>query len=282
MIYARRLERSAFITAGRIVLWYYDWIATPPLPPGATTTSRLQLIVCRQRNESREQAMSRALDAQWEHVADGVSIFGLQFPEGHSRGFALVVKFCTESCFDWSLMLLSYGDLWHIVTSMVRPLGFEILDTGLCLRIPVIADDTRQRPLRRALSRLGEDPYEWATTYLGGSSEVDTSRCLLRLSNDPGKVSSFLGLDWQKHQAGFMDETDACEWVTECRFFRRCLSTMNVQNPAEVPFPSSIFLGSAPNGFLRSHGMTHRWLPTKQSSFPWRSTTLASDMSTIG
>lgn len=90
--------------------------------------------------------------------------------------------------FEWIRFMKADADLMQIISILHRALGLTCNDKGLHVRIEEI------------------EPY-------------NKKKALLFLTRDPDKAMKFFGLDTSKYRAGFTNEIDLFDWVTNGRFF---------------------------------------------------------------
>lgn len=90
----------------------------------------------------------------------------------------------------WMLFRHAHGDIWNILGSTIRPYGLTVDEHALWLRVPEIEG-------------------------------VNRKRAKVFLTNDPGQVLDFLGLDPKTYWRGpFSDATGLFEYAAHCRMFR--------------------------------------------------------------
>ncbi|KNG47784.1 hypothetical protein TW65_05523 [Stemphylium lycopersici] len=90
--------------------------------------------------------------------------------------------------FEWTRFMKGDSDLLQIIGISHRPLGLTCNDRGLHVRVEEI------------------EPY-------------NKKKALVFLTRDPAEMMEFYGLDIDRYQAGFADETELFDWASSGRFF---------------------------------------------------------------
>ena len=239
------------------------------MTPGTCSCRAAQLVVAKRRAEFPEGFLGRGLGATSECKLDRVTHLAIQ-PDTNDIMNLLSIKECSPVHHPWTTTTFSYGDLWDIIMSMVRHMGFEIAETGFYLRIPSIEVRVRRRAWQSSES-LSEDTMDqdtWSVTrnehgdpvnvrLRGGDEGLTTAEresCVLWLSASPRKVMAFLGLDYKTYSAGFTTPEDAFRFLTDSRIFRK-----------------SIFHNPAINSLISNQGFLFRrfvnkWVPNAAES----------------
>lgn len=102
----------------------------------------------------------------------------------------LDVQVCPKETFDWMVFKKSWGDLWNILGTSIRPFGLTAKETGLYVRIPQI-------------------------------EEQNAKKSLLLLTRSPEETLGFLGLDKESYGDGFSSVEEMLRFACSSRFFRR-------------------------------------------------------------
>ncbi len=178
----------------------------PPSAPGKTSHGDLDVLVCDAKYQFSVEDLATKLGARrWIHVARNpttnfaIPLSQLILPgkvdttpdsgEG-AQCFQLDVHVCAPETFDWEVFHKSYGDLWNLLGTSIRPFGLTANDTGLHLRILQI-------------------------------EKQDRKKSLLLLTRVPEETLSFLGLDQRRYERGFGSVEELFEFAVGGRLFRR-------------------------------------------------------------
>ncbi|KAF7854188.1 hypothetical protein EAF04_010485 [Stromatinia cepivora] len=90
--------------------------------------------------------------------------------------------------FEWELFHSAHGDLWNIIGTTIRRFGLTINNHGLFIRNPEI-------------------------------ELADRKKSMVFLTDDPGKILDFLGLDQDKWWKRFNTQQEMFEYAASCRMF---------------------------------------------------------------
>lgn len=173
-----------------ILLKYYQRTIVPPEAPEKGDHGDIDVLVDGPRLNLSGRDLEQALGADAHIKAGVISSFAIRIPGDDNSYFQLDVHLCKKGCFEWANVIHAYGDLWHIIGSMVTRFGFAINDSGLHICV-------------------------------GQAKETNKRDCLLLLTSDPQEMMEFLGLDKDQYEKGFSTLDELFEWAISMPFFRR-------------------------------------------------------------
>jgi len=93
-----------------------------------------------------------------------------------------------EKDLTWNLFHAAHGDLWNILGTTIRPFGLTVNNLGLYLRIPEI-------------------------------ELLDRKKSMVFLTDSPGEILEFLGLEEGKWWSEFENRREMFEFAAGCRMF---------------------------------------------------------------
>ena len=181
------LDPADFI--GSILLKFYNRAVVPPEAPEKSDHGDIDVLVDEELFNFNVQDLKQALGADAYTKGGRASSFAIRIPEDSSKYFQLDVHLCKKGCFEWENVIYAYGDLWHIIGSVVTRFGFAINDSGLHARVEE-------------------------------SDEVNKKDCLLLLTSEPQEMMEFLGLDSPRYEKGFSTLDELFEWAISTPLFR--------------------------------------------------------------
>ncbi|KAF7895042.1 hypothetical protein EAF00_006856 [Botryotinia globosa] len=94
----------------------------------------------------------------------------------------------SEHEFDWELFHSAHGDLWNIIGTTIRGFGLTINNRAFFIRIPEI-------------------------------ELADRKKSMVFLTDNPGEILDFLGLDQEKWWKRFSTQQEMFEYAATCRMF---------------------------------------------------------------
>lgn len=131
-----------------------------------------------------------ALDAKLAARPGHISSFAIPVPGELDKYFRLGIHVCKQGYYKWETMRYSYGDLWHIISTIVTRYELMLNSTGLYIRV--------------ALQR--------------GDIKRDRLLCLI---SSPREMMEFLGLDTVQYSSRFGTIDKGFRWCAASRLFRR-------------------------------------------------------------
>ncbi|RKF53895.1 hypothetical protein GcM3_214008 [Golovinomyces cichoracearum] len=191
---------------------HYTHVASPIEAPGKETYGDLDIIVCKpleasldESQNSREELalkLKGILNAKAYIVNKGDAIVNFAIPLSHrprteskknkpeEEIFVQVdIKLClTCQDFDYSYFHSSHGDLWIILSLIIKPYGLWVNNRGMYLRIASI-------------------------------ELQDQKKSLVFLSSNPAVVLEFIGLDQKKWWKEMDSRDDIFNYAASCRMF---------------------------------------------------------------
>ena len=177
---------------GSILLTFYKRAIVPPEAPEKDDHGDIDFLVEEPLSNFTIQDLATDLGAKESMKAGGISSFGIRISEDKEDFFQLDIHQCTKKDFEWENVIYSYGDIWHIIGSVVTRFGLAINNTGLHARIKEI-------------------------------EKTNKKNSLLLLTTDPQKMMDFLGLDGTRYHKGFSTLDELFEWATAMPLFRRSI-----------------------------------------------------------
>ncbi|KAG8529823.1 uncharacterized protein KY384_005304 [Bacidia gigantensis] len=114
--------------------------------------------------------------------------FAVKHPQLPETFVQIDVHVCSTDTFEWEFFHQSYGDLWNLLGTMIRPLGLTANDAGMHLRIEEIEMSNKKRSM-------------------------------LLLTKSPTETLKFLDLNEKVYERGFSRVEQMFDFIRACRFF---------------------------------------------------------------
>ena len=211
----------------KILRRHYRIVVVPPCAPGKTDFGDVDIVVGEPLGSVSRDDISKSFFALEQKGKAPTMHFALPFPidinkladlkldDSDRRPTAVQVdvhQVEDPEALEWTVFFQSYGDLWAILGSIIRPYGLTATPEGLFLRIEELEDAASKNLL--ACGREG---------------------IRVKLTHDPDHALRFLSLDkkaekgsWAKLR--FKTPEDLYDFTSRCRFFdpqRKMASDVN-------------------------------------------------------
>ena len=213
---------------GSILLTFYKRAIVPPQAPEKDDHGDIDFLVQEPLSNFTIQDLATELGAKESMKAGGISSFGIRISEDKEDFFQLDIHQCKKKDFEWESVIYSYGDIWHIIGSVVTRFGLAINNTGLHARIKEIEKTSKKTSL-------------------------------LLLTTNPQEMMDFLGLDGTRYHKGFSTLDELFEWATAMPLFRRSIFEKETASGKNERVK-----GNRP----MYAGFVTEWLPRKQTLHP--------------
>ncbi|KAF2685116.1 hypothetical protein K458DRAFT_417198 [Lentithecium fluviatile CBS 122367] len=178
----------------------FDHVTIPREAPGKLDYGDIDFLVEGIRSPNDRDIWNTIKDLLGAslHVPRGGShSFGIPHPDTSDAFVQVDVELSpgngtpdSAELFEWTRFMKGDSDLLQIIGVCHRPLGLTCNDRGLHVRVEEI------------------EPY-------------NKKMALIFLTRDPNRAMEFYGLDTSEYRAGFQDENNLFNWVSEGRFFAR-------------------------------------------------------------
>lgn len=174
---------------------FYKYVASPSVVPEKLSHGDIDILVCTPLDSlfpPTPTTLSVALNAEHIICNTAITSFAIPYPGKLEHCVQVDVQLVTSvELFEWQLFHASYGDLWNILGTAIRPFGLTANERGLFLRISEI-------------------------------EEVDKNRSLIFLCSEPDAVLSFCtGMDFEEYKRGWGSVGDMLGWLSRGRFMRK-------------------------------------------------------------
>ena len=147
-----------------ILVKLYNRVVVPPEAPEKGDNGDIDFLADEPLLNFTSQNLELSLGASAHTKAGSTTSFAIRVSEHSNNFFQLDVHVCKKGCFEWESVIYAYGDLWHIIGSIVTRFGLGINDHGLHARVEEI-------------------------------EETNKKVSLLHLTSEPHEMMAFLGLD---------------------------------------------------------------------------------------
>ncbi|TQS39336.1 hypothetical protein Golomagni_00144 [Golovinomyces magnicellulatus] len=216
-----RLCRPLYEDVLNLLRNYYTHVASPIEAPGKETYGDLDILVCEpleasldESQKSREELalkLKDILDAKAYIVKKGDAIVNFAIPLPHRPRMEskenkpeeeIFVQVDIQLCsacqdFNYSYFHSSHGDLWIILSLIIKPYGLWVNNRGMYLRIASI-------------------------------ELQDQKKSLVFLTSDPAVILEFIGLDQEKWWKEMDSKDDIFNYAASCRMF-------NIDDAEQMP-----------------------------------------------
>lgn len=169
---------------------FYGRVVVPPEAPEKSDHGDIDFLTDEPLFSFTVQDLELALGADAHTKAGGTTSFAIRMLKDSNNFFQLDVHVCKKGCIEWESVIYAYGDLWHIIGSIVTRFGLVINDSGLYACIEEI-------------------------------EEANKKASLLLLTSKPREMMDFLGLDDLQYEKGFSTLDELFEWACSMPLFRK-------------------------------------------------------------
>ena len=173
-----------------ILLKFYDRVVVPPEAPEKSDHGDIDFLADEPLLNFIAQDLELELGASAYTKAGGTTSFAIRVSEHSNTFFQLDVHLCMKGCFEWESVIYAYGDLWHIIGSVVTRFGLVINNFGLHARV-------------------------WEI------EKTNKKDALLLLTSEPSEMMAFLGLDDLRYKRGFSTLDELFDWASSMPLFRK-------------------------------------------------------------
>jgi len=188
-VHITRLETSRYEVLRQHALealrLHFHHRISPKDVPEKNDHGDVDILVSGPKHDYSIADMSSWLDSIRHKDGGEMCHFAVTVPGTVDTHAQIDVHLCKDNI-EWLAFMQSYGDLWGILGTAIRGYGLTATDTGLHVRIQEM--EKRDKKGSRIL-----------------------------LSDSPGAVLAFLGLDAEEYQCGFATEQRLFEWLSNCR-----------------------------------------------------------------
>jgi hypothetical protein len=171
---------------------FFARVAIPRDAPGKTHYGDIDFLVDGVRSQAHDGSLWKLVQSTLgadHHKDQGSHSYAVPHPDIEGAHVQVDVEL-NPGDFDWTLFMKGDGDLLQILGIAHRPLGLTCTDQGLHVRLEEI------------------EPY-------------DKKEARVFLTDQPAQAMRFYGLDIDKYNEGFSNETELFDWVAAGRFFSR-------------------------------------------------------------
>ena len=171
-----------------ILMKFYNRVVVTPEAPEKSDHGDIDFLADKPLLDFTGQDLELALGASAHIKAGSTTSFAIRVSEHSNSFFQLDVHLCKKGSFEWESVIYAYGDLWHIIGSVVTRFGLAINDSGLNARVEEI-------------------------------EEKNKKDSLLLLTSEPCEMMAFLGLDDLRYERGFSTLDELFEWASSMPLF---------------------------------------------------------------